>query len=165
MLHKGGVGKRKAVAFFSHLQCDLSPIETDGNLAGFKACWTWAYWRAIKTQYFLQKMILPWSLQTNQAEASKSSPGERRLSAYQPFRIPVYQHHVAAGLFWFCLFLSDQRLPLSSFNYAWNSSRQKIMDRISSIVLKKGCIILCEKKRKHDHCLTVKHKKYKQAWP
>lgn len=75
MLHKGGDGKRKDVGHFSHLKCDLSPTETDGNLTGFKAHWTWAYWRAIKAQYFLQKMILPWSQQTNQTEASKSSPG------------------------------------------------------------------------------------------
>lgn len=75
MLHKGKDGKRKDVGLFSHLKCDLSPTETDGNLTGFKAHWTWAYWRAIKAQYFLQKMILPWSQQTNQTEASKSSPG------------------------------------------------------------------------------------------
>lgn len=75
MLHKGRDGKRKDVGHFSHLKCDLSPTETDGNLTGLKPHWTWAYWRAIKAQYFLQKMILPWSQQTNQTEASKSSPG------------------------------------------------------------------------------------------
>lgn len=73
-LHEGGDGKREDVRNFLHLKCDLSPTETDGNLTVFKAHWTWTYWRAIKAQYFLQKKILPWSQQTNQTEASKSSP-------------------------------------------------------------------------------------------